>query len=600
MTKSQENAGISRRGFLASAGVLAAGAAMAGMTGCQPSSEPLSDTGSAAVGEIDEQIAPGMRATATLENAQPIPPENPPEAWTDEADIVVVGTGGGGLAAALLAREKGAKVIVVEKEATPGGATQHANSIGNTAGTGRAQIEAGAGSPEAPYERGKFLRWLEAQYQFNIDDDLVGNVVEAAGEALDWMQDHYDGLIFRGSYNDASVAIEHKHKCLAARNITNKFYELGQEAGADFHLSTACTALIADGDRVVGIKASGPEGDVYYKANKGVILCSGGIGMNPDMMKKYLPSAYYSCVCGGPMPYHTAECTRMALGMGADMTGIDSWNGWESEPDNDTGDWQYFWGVRQITQLGWLNIDCRGKRVNYYEFDQTFSMDPVFYQYKDLPYYQNGQDRARFAAQASRIGHRAYCVFDGNFEDYMWNISNPVGGERRPTTTEDTIPEQNLFDPDWRVEFEKAVEDGRMKKADTLEELAQQLGLKEDVLVTAVKEWNEDCEKGEDTHNVVYPLSKTFLNPITEPPFYGAKIGPRVCLTSAGLRTDEFLRVTNDKGEPIPGLYANMTTAGGINGESKYGGGLQYSSVLGGQGLSWCTGYFAARTALSD
>lgn len=505
--------------------------------------------------------------------------------------------------AALLACEKGSSVIVVEKENALGGATQHANSIGNVAGTGRAQLEGGRPSFEGqpwPYDRAEFLRWIEPQYQFSIDDDLMGNVVEAAGEAIDWMQDHYDGLIYRGSYNDKCVAIDHQHKCLAARNITNKFYELGKEAGADFHFSCPCSALIQDEDgRIVGIKATSSEGDVYYKANKGVILCSGGIGMNPDMLKKYIPSAYEACVCGGPMPYHTGECTRMALGVGAEMTGLDSWNGWESELDNDTGDWTYFWGIRQLTQLGWLNIDCRGKRCNYYEFDQTYSFDPVFYQYR-MPYYQAGQDRARFAVQASRIGHRAYAIFDSKFEDYMWKISNPAGGERRPTTPEDSIPEQSLFNTDWKVEFQNALDDGRLKQADTLEELAELLGLEPEVLTTAVGEWNDDCEKGEDTHNVVYPMSETFLNPIKEGPFYGAKIGARMCLAGAGLRTDEDLRVVDGVGKPIPGLYANFTTAGGIIGESKYGGGLQYSSVLGGQGLSWCTGYFAARTALED
>lgn len=598
-----DESSVTRRGFLQGMGVVAAGSVLAGMAGCQPASGAGSGSGSDApvgVYELDEHIAPGMRATPNLENAQPIPPENPPAEWSAEADIVVVGTGGGGLAAALLSREKGASVIVVEKESTPGGATQHANSIGNVAGTGRAQIAAGAGSPEAPYDRAKFLRWIEPQYQFNIDDDLVGNVVEAAGEALDWMQDHYDGLIFRGSYNDKSVALEGAHKCLAARNITNKFFELGQEAGAEYYFSTPCSALIVDGGRVVGIKATGPDGDLYFKASKGVILCSGGIGMNPDMLKKYLPSAYNACVMGGPMPYHTGECTRMALGIGAEMCGIDSWNGWESELDNDTGEWKYFWGIRQLTQLGWLNIDCRGKRCNYYEFDQTYSFDPVFYQYRELPYYQNGQDRARFAVQASRIGHRAYCIFDGRFEDYMWKISNPPLGERRPTVPTDPIPEQSLFDTDWRVEFGNALADGRLKQADTLEELAELLGLEADVVVSAVEHWNSDCERGEDTANVVYPMSKTFLNPIVEPPFYGAKIGARMCLTGAGVRTDEHLRVVDGAGKPIPGLYANFTTAGGIIGESKYGGGLNYSSVLGGQGLSWCTGYFAARTAMSD
>ncbi|MGV8084456.1 MAG: FAD-binding protein [Coriobacteriia bacterium] len=586
---------LSRRGFLLGAGALAAGAAVAGIAGCQPAASPETPAG-----EVDEHIAPGIRATATLENAAPIPPVDPPAKWTAEADIVVVGTGGGGLAAALLARDKGDSVIVVEKSNEPGGCTQHANIFVNLAGTATQQKEFKFALPSFPYDRGNFLRWLQPNYQFTIDDDLSGNMAEAAGECLDWMQDHGADMACIGAGYMPKVVAEGKmHKIMSFKEITDKFHKFGEEAGADFHFSTPCTGLVAKDGRVIGIKASGSDGDVYFKANKGVILCAGGIGMNPDLMKKYLPTAYNAAVIGGPMPYHTGECTRMALGMGADMAGIDSWCAWESEQDNGTGQWTYFWGARQITQLPWLNIDVRGKRCNFYEWDEFGSKDPVFYQAATLPFYQPGEDRARMQVQASRQGHRAYAIFDGNFEDHMWDISNPPLGERRPTTSDDPIPKQSLFNTDWHVEFDKAVADGRIKKADSLEELAEMLGLKSEVLTEAVETWNDNCAKGVDS-GTTYPLTKRFLNPIVEAPFYGAKIGPRIGKTFCGPRVDEDLRVLNTEGEIIPGLYANFTTAGGICGESTYGTSLINTSVWGGNGLSWVSGYLAARTACSD
>lgn len=289
----------------------------------------------------------------------------------------------------------------------------------------------------------------------------------------------------------------------------------------------------------------------------------------------------------------------MALGMGADMAGIDSWCAWESEQDNGTGNWNYFWGARQITQLPWLNIDIRGKRCNYYEWDEFGSKDPVFYQAETIPFYQAGEDRARMQVQASRIGHRAYSIFDGKFEDYMWEIANPKLGERRPTTSDDPIVEQNLFDTDWRVEFSEALGDGRIKQADTLEDLAQQLEMDPEVLKASVDQWNKNCEAGVDS-GTTYPLAKRFLNPIVEAPFYGAKIGPRIGKTFCGPRVDEGMRVLNPEGKVIPGLYANFTTAGGICGESTYGSSLINTSILGGNGLSWASGYLAAKTVCSD
>lgn len=295
------------------------------------------------------------------------------------------------------------------------------------------------------------------------------------------------------------------------------------------------------------------------------------------------------------MPSHTGECTRMALGVGADMSGIDSWSAWESEPDNDTGEWTYFWGPRQITQLAWLNIDIRGNRCNFYEDGAPSDIASQ----KELPYAQDAKDQARSQVQASRIGHRAYAIFDSKFEDYMWSISNVELEERRPTVPTDPIPEQDLFDTDWKVEFDKALADGRFKQSDTLEGLAEQLDMEPEILADAVAQWNENCAKGVDS-GTIYPLSKGYLNPIVEPPFYGAKIGPRIGKTMCGLRVDPDLRVVNNIGEVIPGLYANFTVAGGAVGESNYGGSFVNTSFLGGNALTWCTGYQATLTALSD
>lgn len=615
------SSGLSRRGFLKGAGLVGAAAvASAAIPGCAPGEssggssegssdavEPSSTTPGTDIpfniigGESDDKVAPGMRATPNLDNARPIPPEPEPEEWTAEADIVVVGTGGAGLAASLLSIDMGSTVITVEKESSTGGCSQHACGLRDSAGTAREQIEMGYSTPSFPYDRNTYLRWLEPNYQYTADVDLLGNVVETAGEAIDWMQDKGADLACNGGgFTTKAFASGEWHKALSFKEITDKFYQFCLDAGVEFYLSTACETLITnDEGRVIGIKAKNANGEMYFKANKGVVFCAGGMGMNPDLLKVYIPSAYYNSVMGGPMPYHTGECIRMGLGVGADICGRDSWCSWESEMDNDTGNWVYFWGARQVTQLPWMSIDIRGKRCCFYEWDEFRSGDSVFYQ-SELPAYSAGQDRAVMQIQGSRINHRAYCIFDGKFEDYMWDICNPPMNERRPTTKDDPIKEtMGLFDPDWHVEFQHALDDGRMKKADTLEELAEMLGLEADVLQKAVDDWNECCETGVDT-GVIYPLPKRFLNPIVEPPFYGAKIGPRIGKTHCGLRVDDQLRVVNDRGKAIPGLYAAFTTAGGITGESTYGCSLVNSSLLGGNGLSWCTGYFAAKTANND
>lgn len=593
--------GLSRRGFLKGAGVVAAGAAGASLVGCAPKAADGGAASTAASATVDEHIAPGVRATANLENAESIAPESAPSQWDKEADIVVVGAGGGGLAAALLARDKGCSVILVEKDATPGGATQHANFYANIAGTSAKQEEMHFALPMFPYERNTFLRWHEMCNGFSVENDVVGNVVEAGGECVDWMIGKGAALACIGvGYMPMSyVTNPKKHKSLTFREITDQFHQLGVQAGAEYFFSTPCSALVTDeSGAVIGIKATAADGDMYVKANKGVILCSGGFGMNPDMMKKYIPSGYEACIMGGSMPSHTGEVTRMAMGCGADIAGFDSWNGWESEMDNDTGEWTYFWGARMITQLPWLNIDSAGKRCNFYEWDEFSSKDPRYTQ-ASLPMFQAGQDRSRMQVQASRPGRRAYCIFDSKFEDYMFEIANEPRGERCPLTPDLEYNDTALFDPDWHVDFEAALADGRMKKADTLEELAEMLGLDPEVLKESVDQWNANCEAGEDS-GTIYPLNPDFLNPIVEGPFYGAKIGARLSMTLAGLRVDEKLRVCDETGKAIKGLYANFTTAGGLAGEGAFGTGLINGTPVGACGLSWATGYLACKNACEE
>ena len=72
-------------------------------------------------------------------------------------------------------------------------------------------------------------------------------------------------------------------------------------------------------------------------------------------------------------------------------------------------------------------------------------------------------------------------------------------------------------------------------------------------------------------------------------------IGKTLC----GLRVDENMHVLDAEGNQIPGLYANFLTAGGIAGENSYGSQWTNTSLMGANGLSWCSGYLAAKSALA-
>lgn len=587
-----ETSGLSRRSFLkggaAAALTVAAGTAV---VGCSPSGEASTGSASgsgASAGSVDEHIPAGRRATATLENAEPIAPLDPPSQWTAEADVVIVGAGGGGIAGALVGREMGASVIVVEKSSESGGATAHANGWLNVSGTAQAQKDMQYAYPEFPYDRQKFLAAMQGVYQYSIDNKLIEQLALKGGECADWISSKGTEWMCIGPFFVHTAGFS--SAVLGQKVMTDQFEKLGTEAGADYHFNCECTGLVVEGDRVIGIQAKEGDTEVWFKANKAVVLCAGGFGMNPDLLKKYAPTAYENIVYGGPFPSHSGEALRMALGVGADVSGFDSWSCWESAPDNGTGDWVYFYGIRQFLQMPWINFDCEGKRVEFY--DARMENQPAW--------VGSSGDTLRVAAQMSRPGGRAYCIFDSNYEEYAEKIAVQQG-ERMPAVAVDPSRDPGLHDPDWHVEFQNALEDGRIKKADTLEELAELMGLDPTVVAGVVERWNASCEKGvDDDPDVIYPYIPEWLNPIKDGPFYGAALGGQLGKTMAGVRVNEKLQVMTGDGRAVPGLYAGFTTAGGAVGESNFGGGLINTSILGGCALSWVSGYYAVQSALNE
>lgn len=395
-------------------------------------------------------------------------------------------------------------------------------------------------------------------------------------------------------YIPLDVAAGKQTTVLGQKTVTDYFEKAGAEAGVEYRLSTECTGLVQDGDgRVVGVQVKASDGAIeHYRSSKGVVLCAGGFGMNPDMVKRYIPSVYGRASYGGPFPSHSGDVTRMALGVGADMAGFDSWSMWEAAPDNGTGEWHYFYGFRQLVQMPWINFDRTGKRCDVYD-SRLAGDDPLYPRF-------DANDTGRVAMTVSRPGGRAYVIFDSDYEEYVEKIQAPAG-EHRPIRKEDPVVEQNLFNTDWHVEFQKALDDGRLKKADTLEELAEMLGLDASVVGETVDRWNTCCANGvDDDPDVMYHYPVEWLNPIKEGPFYGSVLGGQIGKTLCGVRVNENLQVLDTEGRAIPGLFAGFTTAGGIVGESNFGGGLVNTSILGGCALSWVSGYVATESALSS
>jgi fumarate reductase flavoprotein subunit len=276
----------------------------------------------------------------------------------------------------------------------------------------------------------------------------------------------------------------------------------------------------------------------------------------------------------------------MGLGAGADIAGKNSYMAFtggipffdttytgKSEP----GPW--FQYLRQ----GWLQLARGSGWLEVNSNCEEYLPDSARADYEMHP-------RATGATQ----GKYTYSIFDADYQKNIWETLPPPMLDDRPMTLED--PEYPWFDKfkdlapkDWRESVKQALEMGGIKKADTIEELAEQLGLDPKKLAAAVKTWNSKSAAGKVDEFGRLPHN---MKPILKAPFYGIKSGAVLGSTYCGVRVNYHFQVIGKDQDPIPGLYAAGLTAGGMNGE-----GMFQATALSSLGLALSTGWIAGDNA---
>ncbi|MDR0514552.1 MAG: FAD-binding protein [Coriobacteriaceae bacterium] len=565
-TKTMAGTGLSRRSFLGTAALAGVAALGVGtLAGCgQGTPAPAPPAGTE--GSASSQSA---QSQSTADNISPVAV---PPTWDEEYDVIVVGTGGG-LFGALRSAELGSKTLCIEKSASVGGASKE-SSIYAVSGT-KVQLEAGL-----PDVTDMMIKsFISRQHQGAARTDLITKVATNAARAVDWLG--VKGFEWEptttGGPTGGVTGVSPKGKeagGLAARTNIYVFEFLKEEfgkAGGTLKLNTLLSALVKDGDRVVGIEVSDENNETkYFKAGKAVILAAGGMSANRDMLKKYIPSAYNRVKCSTTGTQDSGEAIRMGLGAGAAFTGYDAYQAFCGGLEG--ADWNYYLynGDVQLARQAWLGIDITGKR---------------------FPYFTAVADYGKQARVLQCLpGATGYRFFDSHYEEYAAEqkqeccryLINPS----MPDV--DRIPE-SLIEHDWREGAKRGIKEGRIKSADTLDELAELLGLDPGIVKKAVDDWNVLVAAGADEE---CGIPSQWLHPIKDAPFYGVAIGSIMFSTHAGLLTDVNFRVVSEKGTVIPGLYASGSTMGGCCGpDSDYG---CSSNVSGGVCFTSTTAFLAA------
>lgn len=558
---------LDRRSFLKGSLFVGAGVAGAGLltTGI---------THAYAVDPVETSVAEN-----TLPEAQPIPPLPVPAVWEESSQVVIVGTGGAALAAALYLAQKGTEVFVVEKNPGWGGITATAAAWLTPGGT-KAHEARGITEFDVDALTDKYLNYQP--YPANGHQrQLVRHTIAKGAEFYDWFIDNGAPMVLVSPTTYVAMG---EDKGTRAVNASNFAYHKALELGATVRLRTQCIGLVEDGGTVVGIKVKDLVEDREYhiKADKAVLLASGGYTGNFDMLKRWCPTVMNTVKTAATYPGDDGACTRMAQGVGAGMDGWDSYFAFCG--GLDVGEWNHRIrdGDVQVARQPWLGIDVTGVRYPYVSSHDA--ENPLW-----NAFYLQAQ------TLQSLPGSWGYVFFDSNWLEYTTSYAEK--GCREGETPENAKRSQLLaIDPyTWTDGVERALERGHIKTSDDFAQIATELGLDPAIVLKAVDDWNALCEKGVDEE---LGFEAQWLNPLSKPPYFGVKLGSNLLSTQCGLFINTQMQVLTPQGAPIPGLYAASTTIGGMIGNSSNGSGK--SSPYGSCGLTWVTGYMAAQGILGE
>ena len=473
------------------------------------------------------------------------------------ADLIIVGAGGAGLSAAVTAKDLDVKnVLVLEKMPVIGGNTLRCASAFNAADPDRqkalpmtetlkeAVVKAISEKPVSE-EHAKLMADVKAKYEAYLKSgsktlfdcpewhalqtynggDKVGQIPlirQYSNNVLDtlhWMQSKGSPVMDRVSQGAGALwQRTHQLDAPAGLGLIDPLYQSAVKQGVNFKLGMRVQDLILnDKGRVIGVTATDKVGNKYeFTSKDGVILATGGYSQNKEMRRKSAPHLTPEMVSTN-QPGATGDGIVIATRHGADTTGMN------------------YVQVYPLATPGTGALQGRARKMS--------GLDDVI--------------------DVNKNGER--CVKeDARRDEFVAAIKKQPGGVVYDINDSSIVKPLNSFNED----VETLVSIGRIYKADSLADLAKQLGMPADKLEATVAEFNKMVEAKNDPKFG----RKLFDRPIVKPPFYATPRAPSIHHTMGGLQISTNAQVLDKNGKPIPGLYAAGEVTGGIHGSNRLGG----------------------------
>lgn len=457
---------------------------------------------------------------------------------TITTEILVVGGGNAGLAAAIEGRNRGARVLLLEKgiRAKRGGNSRFSGGHFRISMEGTkdfAFLLKDSVLPKGeiviePYKRDQYYADLMRLTQGYAEQWWVEKIVNDSFTTVTWMKEQgmvwglNPGYMVRKGDKliwPSGVAV------LTAGNsgegLVETLYAIAEDKKTDIMYETALRSLLVNEDGTVyGITAISPEGMIQIEAPS-VILACGGFEGSAEMRRRYLGEGWDLVKLRGTR-YNTGDGLRLAIGIGAQTAG--HWGGCHASmvsEDSPVIEAEAV-GCIRYSYLYSIMVNVEGKR--FVDEGENFI---------SYTYAKYGK---RIAAQPQGV---AYQIFDSKVLHLL------------------------------RPEYQNAVK----ATSDTLEGLAEEIGIDPRALVETVEEYNRSIRKGVAFDPAIRdglcttglkPDKSNWAQPIDTPPYEAYAVVCGITFSYGGLRVNEKTQVLDTREQPIVGLYAIGEMSGGV------------------------------------
>ncbi|MBM3139113.1 MAG: FAD-dependent oxidoreductase [Chloroflexi bacterium] len=479
-----------------------------------------------------------------------------------EVDVAVVGAGNAALCAALAARQRGARVLVLEKAAREerGGNTFFTGGgfrfpyrgiddiralIPDLSDEEVAGIDVGA-YPE-PEMRSDLMRVTEGL----ADPGLVDRLVGTAYDTVRWMRER-NGLRWVLMYGRQAYRVEGKLRFWGGMvmeavgggaGLSDALFEAAEGQGVGVRYGTKAVSLLTDERAaVVGLRVRDDQG-LGEVAARAVVIAAGGFEANTEMRTRYLGPGWELAKVRGTR-HNTGDGIRMALDIGAQPYGH-----WSS-----------------AHAVAWdLNAPPTGnRRIGDLYQKHSYPLGLIV--------NLRGE---RFVDEGADLRNYTYAKYGREI------LGQPQGVAFQ------------LFDQQTvaMLRDEYRIREVTKGEAGTIGELADQLGIDRAGLERTVAAYNAACRPGRfnpaerdglHTEGIDPPKSNWAL-PLTQPPYVGYAVTCGITFTFGGLRiVPATSQVLDTEDRPIAGLYAAGELVGGLFFHNYAGGsGLMAGAVFG-------------------